>query len=105
MDARPDIAVFGDTLRRIGDHSPFLAGLVERHPATVIAVRDQGLERAIQVGLAEAKSPDIGRMLRRQRQIVSLATALADLSGTASLEQVVPPSSTLPGGMRSSGPM
>ena len=89
MDARPDIAVFTDTLRRIGDHSPFLAGLVERHPATVAAVRDQGLDRAIRDGLARAESPDIGRMLRRQRQVVSLATALADLSGSASLEQVV----------------
>ena len=89
MTARPDIAAFSDSLRRIEAHSPFLAGLVERHPAIVAAVRDQGLDQAIRDGLADAESTDIAQMLRRQRQVVSLATALADLSGAAPLEEVV----------------
>ena len=89
MTSRADIVDFSDTLRRIESHSPFLAALVHRDPATVAAVRDQGLARAIRDGLAEARSPDIAKMLRRQRQVVSLATALADLSGMASLEEVV----------------
>ena len=89
MTLRANIVDFSDTLRRIDSHSPFLAGLVQRHPATVAAVRDQGLACAIRDGMAEAHSPDIGKMLRRQRQVVSLATALADLSGMAPLEEVV----------------
>lgn len=89
MIPRPDIALFSDALRRIGDHSPFLASLVERHPATVAAVRDHGFESAIEDGLAEVRSSDVARMLRRQRQVVSLATALADLSGAAPFEEVV----------------
>lgn len=89
MTSRPDEAAFADALRRIEGHSPFLAGLVDRHPITVAAVRDHGLARAISDGLAAEGSDDVARMLRRQRQIVSLATALADLSGAASLEEVV----------------
>ena len=89
MTPRLDGAVFSDTLHRIRAHSPYLASLVERHPATVAAVRDHGLDRAISDGLAEARSADISRSLRVQRQLVSLATAIADLAGAASLEQVV----------------
>jgi glutamate-ammonia-ligase adenylyltransferase len=87
--ARVDERAFSNGLQRIGWHSPFLAGLVERHPETVAAVRDQGLSHAIRDGLAAAEGPDIGAMLRRQRQIVSLAVGLADLSGLAPLEEVV----------------
>ena len=89
MVARPDIAVFSETLRRIDAHSPFLAGLAARLPQTVAAVRDQGLVDAIREGIAAAESTDIAKMLRVQRQVVSLATALADLAGVASLEDVV----------------
>ena len=87
--ARVDETAFSNGLQRIGSHSPFLAGLAERHPETVAAVRDQGLSRAIRDGLAAAEGADIGAMLRRQRQIVSLAVGLADLSDIASLEEVV----------------
>jgi len=89
MIARVDKSAFSNGLARIGDHSPFLAGLAERHPATVAAVRDVGLERAIRDGLAETVGDDVGVMLRRQRQVVSLAVGLADISGLASLEEVV----------------
>ncbi|MES2498285.1 MAG: bifunctional [glutamine synthetase] adenylyltransferase/[glutamine synthetase]-adenylyl-L-tyrosine phosphorylase [Pseudomonadota bacterium] len=81
--------IFSNTLHRIGEYSPFLGGLAARHPAVVAAVRDHGLDHAIREGLAAAESDDIGKMLRRQRQVVSLATALADLSGMATLEDVV----------------
>ncbi|RYD86986.1 MAG: glutamine-synthetase adenylyltransferase, partial [Sphingomonadales bacterium] len=89
MTSRPDSLIFSKTLARIEAHSPFLSGLVERLPATVAAVRDQGLDRAIREGLADAVSDDVPKMLRRQRQVVSLSTALADLSGAAPLEDVV----------------
>ncbi|MFC0303702.1 bifunctional [glutamine synthetase] adenylyltransferase/[glutamine synthetase]-adenylyl-L-tyrosine phosphorylase [Rhizorhabdus histidinilytica] len=89
MTVRVDEHVFSKTLERIGDFSPFLSSLVGRHPEIVAAVRDHGLDRAIRDGLAAAHSDDVGKMLRRQRQVVSLATALADLSGMATLEEVV----------------
>jgi [glutamine synthetase] adenylyltransferase / [glutamine synthetase]-adenylyl-L-tyrosine phosphorylase len=80
---------FSNGLRRIGGHSPFLAGLAERHPDTVVAVRERGLTDAIRDGLAAAACDDVGVMLRRQRQIVSLAVGLADICGMATLEEVV----------------
>nr|WP_047166483.1 bifunctional [glutamine synthetase] adenylyltransferase/[glutamine synthetase]-adenylyl-L-tyrosine phosphorylase [Sphingomonas sp. Y57] len=89
MTGRADEHVFSNTLERIGEFSPFLSGLAARHPEIVAAVRDHGLDRAIRDGLAAAQSDDVGKMLRRQRQVVSLATGLADLSGMASLEEVV----------------
>jgi glutamate-ammonia-ligase adenylyltransferase len=89
MIAPVDERAFSNGLARIGKHSPFLAGLVQRHPETVAAVHDHGLAEAIRQGLAAAACEDVGRMLRRQRQIISLATALADLTGMASLEEVV----------------
>ncbi len=89
MNARPDEAGFSNALDRIRGHSPFLSGLVERHPETVAAVRDHGLDHAIRAGLAAAESSDVGKMLRIQRQVVSLATALSDLAGSASLEEVI----------------
>ena len=89
MTVRPDSMAFSDALRRIEAHSPFLAGLVERHPDVVAGVRDRGLSCTIREGLAAARSDDVAQMLRRQRQVVSLATALADLSGAATLEEVV----------------
>lgn len=89
MNSSANIAAFSDTLRRIGAFSPFLAGLAERHPDIVAAVRDHGLDRAIQNGFAAVESEDTAVTLRLQRQKLSLATALADLSGIAPLEEVV----------------
>lgn len=89
MTGRVDKHILSNALARIGDFSPFLSGLASRHPEVVAAVRDQGLDQAIRDGLAREESDDVGRMLRRQRQVVSLAVALADLAGMATLEQVV----------------
>jgi len=89
MTAPIDNALLSNALERIGAHSPFLAGLAARHPDTVAAVRDRGLDRAIEEGLAEAQTEDVGATLRLQRQKISLATALTDLAGVASLEDVV----------------
>jgi len=89
MTPRENIAVFSDTLRRISDHSPYLSALVERHPDIVAAVRDHGLQYAVTEGMAAVESDDTAVTLRRQRQKLSLATALADLAGIASLEEVV----------------
>lgn len=89
MNSRANIADFSDALRRIDAFSPFLAGLAERHPDTVAAVRDHGLAEAIRMGFAAVGSPDAAIALRLQRQKLSLATALADLAGLAPLEEVV----------------
>ncbi|KQX17808.1 MULTISPECIES: bifunctional [glutamine synthetase] adenylyltransferase/[glutamine synthetase]-adenylyl-L-tyrosine phosphorylase [unclassified Sphingomonas] len=89
MVTHVDKHIFSNALERIREFSPFLSGLSGRFPAIVAAVRDEGLDRAIRDGLAAEQSDDIGKMLRRQRQIVSLATALADLTGIATLEEVV----------------
>ena len=89
MTTSANIADFSDTLRRISAHSPFLASLAERHPDVVADVRDKGLTQAIRDGFASVESPDTAMTLRLQRQKLSLATALADLSGMASLEEVV----------------
>ncbi|WP_238147113.1 bifunctional [glutamine synthetase] adenylyltransferase/[glutamine synthetase]-adenylyl-L-tyrosine phosphorylase [Rhizorhabdus dicambivorans] len=89
MTERVNERAFSNGLQRIREHSPFLAGLAERHPDTVAAVRDYGLSRAIRDGLAAAVDADVGVMLRRQRQIVSLTVGLADICGLAPLEEVV----------------
>ncbi|MFZ5705625.1 MAG: bifunctional [glutamine synthetase] adenylyltransferase/[glutamine synthetase]-adenylyl-L-tyrosine phosphorylase [Pseudomonadota bacterium] len=89
MDARSRHEKLDDALRRVGDHSPFLAGLVKRHPDIVQRLHAAGLSDTIASGLDEARGEDVGRMLRVQRQIVSLATGLADLAGIASFEEVV----------------
>jgi glutamate-ammonia-ligase adenylyltransferase len=89
MTGRDDKHIFSNALERIGEYSPFLAGLATRHPEVVAAVRDKGLDRAIAEGMAAEQSDDVGKMLRRQRQVVSLATGLADIAGVATLEDVV----------------
>lgn len=89
MSVPADKDLLADGLRRIERHSPFLSGLVARHPETVCALRDHGLSDAIGRGLAAAIDDDIAKMLRIQRQVVSLATGLADLAGLAPLEEVV----------------
>ena len=89
MDARSRHDRLADALRRIADGSPFLHSLVQRHPGTIRAIEEAGLAGAIATGLAAAEEEDVGRMLRVQRQLVSLATGLADLAGLASFEEVV----------------
>lgn len=84
-----DNALFSNALERIEAHSPFLSGLAARHPAVVATVRDLGLDQAIEQGLVAVRTDDAGETLRLQRQLISLATALADLAGVASLEDVV----------------
>jgi len=89
MSRRRNSASISNALERIAEHSPFLGGLVDRNPALVAAVAEDGLDAAIASSIAAVESGDVPRMLRLQRQAVSLATGLADLAGIASLEQVV----------------
>ncbi len=78
-----------EALERIRNHSPFLSGLATRHPDVVAAVAEKGLARAIAEGMEAQRSDDVPVMLRRQRQLVSLAVGVADLAGIATLEEVV----------------
>jgi len=90
MDAPNRHNKLDDALQRARAHSPFLASLITRHSITVQRLGDFGLADTIALGLADASADDdVGRILRVQRQVVSLATALADLAGIASFEEVV----------------
>jgi glutamate-ammonia-ligase adenylyltransferase len=82
-------APLADALRRIEHHSGFLRTLVARRPEVVTAVAEHGLAFAVQSSMLPIEPEHAGQQLRLQRQAVALATALADLSGAAALEDVV----------------
>lgn len=74
-------------VQRAQAESPFLAGLITRHPQW--AARIGG--GAYDVVLSSAKAvtdDDAGKMLRQRRQGIALVTALADLAGAWDLGQV-----------------
>lgn len=69
-------------------HSPFLRGILHRRPQIAADLASRGLSAVLaEAAEASAAEPDAGLALRRERQVVALATALADLAG-ASFEQV-----------------
>jgi len=69
-------------------HSPFLRGILRRRPELVEKLATQGLAAVLaEAAQASAAEPDAAIALRRERQIVALAVALADLGG-ASFEEV-----------------
>ncbi len=69
-------------------HSPFLRGILHRRPHIATDLASRGLAAVLaEAAEASAAEPDAGLALRRERQVVALATALADLAG-ASFEQV-----------------
>ncbi|NIJ07646.1 glutamate-ammonia-ligase adenylyltransferase [Sphingomonas vulcanisoli] len=78
----PDLAA---AVARADAHAPFLRRLIARRPEVVAALVSGGLAAAIAAGKSE--DDDLGVALRRERQAVALAVALADLAG-APLEQV-----------------
>ncbi|KKK67357.1 hypothetical protein LCGC14_2954870, partial [marine sediment metagenome] len=71
--------------------SPYLRGLMDRHEAWLRAALDQGPELAMAGLMAEmAGLPDneLGAGLRQAKSRMALLTALADLGGVWSLEEV-----------------
>jgi len=69
-------------------HSPFLRGLLRRRPGLVEALAEKGLAAVLAAAAGEsAAESDAAIALRRERQTVALAVALADLGG-ASFEEV-----------------
>jgi len=71
-------------------HSPYLRTLLRRRAATVEALAVTGFDAAVAAALALAQNDRQPLMprLRAAKADVALVTALADLSGTWSLEQV-----------------
>ena len=79
-----------NALDRIEHHSPFLKSLAARYPDIVDEIAN-GQFKAL-VGSIIATRPcvaEIGSSLRRSRQRVAFAVALADLAGLAGFEQIV----------------
>ena len=69
-------------------HSPFLRGILHRRPEIADDLASKGLATVLaEAAEASAAEPDAGFALRRERQVVALAVALADLAG-ASFEEV-----------------
>ncbi|MEH3106004.1 MAG: bifunctional [glutamine synthetase] adenylyltransferase/[glutamine synthetase]-adenylyl-L-tyrosine phosphorylase [Sphingomonas fennica] len=82
-------ASFAAALARIDDHAPFLRQLVRQRPEIVAAtVGEGGLPAALAEARADAADRPVAEALRRERQGVALAVALADLAGAAPLEAV-----------------
>jgi glutamate-ammonia-ligase adenylyltransferase len=63
------------------DCSPFLRGLVRRRPDIVEHLARDGLAATLAQAAASAADLDVAQALRRERQAVALAVALADLMG------------------------
>ncbi|UAK24247.1 bifunctional [glutamate--ammonia ligase]-adenylyl-L-tyrosine phosphorylase/[glutamate--ammonia-ligase] adenylyltransferase [Sphingomonas nostoxanthinifaciens] len=84
----PDPAALDRAIARASATSPFLRGLIVRRGAIVERLAADGLISTLAEARAESASDsDIAHALRRERQAVALAVALADLAG-ASFETV-----------------
>ncbi len=78
---------YAEVLTRAYDNSPFLAGLIDRHPTLVALIEQGAFDAALDAALAVEHS-SLGAQLRIQRQGVALVTAIADLSGAWDLAKV-----------------
>ncbi|MFC4292975.1 bifunctional [glutamine synthetase] adenylyltransferase/[glutamine synthetase]-adenylyl-L-tyrosine phosphorylase [Sphingorhabdus arenilitoris] len=76
-----------DALSRAENNSPFLSGLMKRHPALLEMIAAGDLDGALANALA-LDGDDIAAMLRRRRQGLALVTAIGDLSGLWDLTKV-----------------
>jgi len=78
-----------DALARARAFSPYLALQLERFPLVAEALEAGDVERALAVaGRAGEDSPDLAAALRRERNAVSAALAVADLAGAITLERL-----------------
>lgn len=77
-----------DALDRARTNSPFLALLIDRHPALVRLIKAGDFDQALAAALAVEVDGSVAATLRRQRQGVALVTAIADLCGAWDLTRV-----------------
>ena len=77
-----------DALDRALTNSPFLALLIDRHPALVTLIKAGDFDQALAAALAVEVDGSVAATLRRQRQGVALVTAIADLCGAWDLTRV-----------------
>lgn len=77
-----------DALDRARTNSPFLARLIDRHPALVTLIKGGDFDQALAAALAVEVDGSVAATLRRQRQGVALVTAIADLCGAWDLTRV-----------------
>ena len=77
-----------DALDRARTNSPFLALLIDRHPALVRLIKAGDFDQALAAALAIEVDGSVAATLRRQRQGVALVTAIADLCGAWDLTRV-----------------
>jgi len=77
-----------DALDRARTNSPFLALLIDRHPALVRLIKAGDFDQALAIALAVEVDGSVAATLRRQRQGVALVTAIADLCGAWDLTRV-----------------
>ena len=77
-----------DALRRSSEHSPFLREAIAARGDIAEAFLERSAVAAADLALADASDLPVERRLRRGRHGLALATALGDLSGELSLEEV-----------------
>ncbi|MEQ1510836.1 MAG: glutamine-synthetase adenylyltransferase, partial [Sphingopyxis sp.] len=75
-------------LTRAATNSPFLSGLIERHPELVAQLEAGDCDGALAAALTAQVESDIVASIRKQRQGVALVTAIADLAGAWDLTRV-----------------
>ena len=80
--------IFGPAIALAEAHSPFLRGILHRRPEISDDLAAKGLAALLaDAAAASAAEPDASLALRRERQVVALGVALADLAG-APFEEV-----------------
>ncbi|MEA3061659.1 MAG: [glutamine synthetase] adenylyltransferase / [glutamine synthetase]-adenylyl-L-tyrosine [Sphingomonadales bacterium] len=78
-----------DALARARAFSPYLALQLERFPLVAEALEAGDVERALALaGAAGEDAPDLAAALRRERNALSAALAVADLAGVITLERL-----------------
>lgn len=76
-------------LARAQAHAPYLAGLIERHPALVERLAAGEGEAALALARTAGEgAPDVGTALRREKRALALALAIGDLAGVFPLARV-----------------
>ena len=82
-------------LQALGGNSPFLADLAVRESAALVRLVREGPDAVVRAALREVAAakpatdrPSLAALLRRAKRRVALATAIADIGGMWTLEQV-----------------
>ncbi|PEQ12280.1 glutamine-synthetase adenylyltransferase [Novosphingobium sp. PC22D] len=76
-------------IARARAHAPYLAGLLDRHPALVERLEAGEGDAALALAhAAGAQAPDVASALRRRKQALALALAIGDLAGAFPLLRV-----------------